>query len=81
VLRRRNFQQPPAVGFTFLSHGYHRFFSQVKPPMSTQQLLGTRCALLTGARKRIKVKLLASLGARLSRRLRNAHRELQAMSR
>jgi hypothetical protein len=49
--------------------------------MSTQQLLGTRCALLTGARKRIKVKLLASLGARLSRRLRNAHRELQAMSR
>jgi glutaminase len=37
--------------------------------------------LLTVACPHIKVKLLASLGARLSRRLRDAHRELQAMSR
>ncbi len=37
--------------------------------------------LLTIASPHIKVKLLTSLGARLSRRLRDAHRELQALSR
>ena len=35
---------------------------------------------LTAAKPEIKIKLLTSLGARLSRRLRDAHRELRALS-